>query len=89
MTVLTFPTSPVSGENYTGPNNVLYTYDGVKWVVTTTTITSTTVTNLVEDKSGELLSNGPHNGITVNYNNSTNELTLSIDVDGGTASSTY
>ena len=29
---LNFPNSPVNGQEYTGPNNLVYRYDGEKWV---------------------------------------------------------
>jgi hypothetical protein len=32
MTTLTFPSSPTSGQKYTGPNGVVYTYTNGKWV---------------------------------------------------------
>jgi hypothetical protein len=89
MTVLTFPSNPVEGDTYPAPNGVLYTFDGVKWVVTTTTVTSSAVTNFVQDSTASMIANGVHNGLIVGYNNNTNELTLSLDIDGGEASTNF
>lgn len=89
MTVLTFPSNPVTGDTYSAPNGVLYTFDGVKWVVTTTTVTNSTVTNFVQDSSATLLTNSIHDGIIVDYNTNTNELTLTLDIDGGGASTNF
>jgi hypothetical protein len=89
MTVLTFPSNPVEGDTYSAPSGVLYTFDGIKWIVTTTTTTNTAVTNFVQDSTASMIANGAHNGLIVDYNNNTNELTLSLDIDGGEASTTF
>jgi hypothetical protein len=56
--VLNFPTLNLQvGDTYNGPNGVLYTYDGVKWVGSTN-VTSTIVNgnNVIQvDQSGDLV----------------------------------
>ena len=89
MTALTFPSSPESGDTYSAPNGILYTYDGVKWVATTTTITSETVTDFIRDNSATMIMDGTHNGVLVSYDSQLNELNLTIEIDGGTAATTY
>ena len=34
MATLDFPSSPINGQQYTGPNGAVYTYDGTAWTVT-------------------------------------------------------
>lgn len=89
MTVLTFPSSPDAGDTYSAPNGTLYTYDGVKWVVTTTTVTNSAVTNFVQDSTAAMIANGTHNGVVVEYDSNSNELTLTLDIDGGNASTSF
>ena len=82
MTALAFPSSPQSGATYTGPNGTLYTYDGTKWVVTTTTITSDAVTNFIQDTAAVILTNTQSSGISFSYDTSSNQ--LSANVSSGT-----
>lgn len=89
MTALTFPRNPLDGDTYSGTNGILYTYDGVKWVVTSSNNMGSSVTNFVQDSSASILANGTHNGIIVNYNTNTNELNLTLDIDGGIASTNF
>jgi len=50
MTVLTFPTNPTLGQQYAAPNGIQYVFDGVKWVVETTSSSSAAVTNSTQDR---------------------------------------
>lgn len=50
--MLSFPSSPRSGQSYAAPNGQIYVYDGVKWIGTSVSSgggTTTTVTNNVEN----------------------------------------
>ena len=83
MTVLIFPSNPQNGDTYTAPNGTLYTYDGVKWVVTTTTITAEQSINFVQDAVAPIFTNIQGNGISFTYDSATN--VLSATVSGGGA----
>ena len=83
MTVLTFPSNPQTGDTYSAPNGILYTFDGIKWVVTTTTVTSATVTNLLQDSVAPIFENIVSDGINFTYDAQTN--ILSATVTGGGA----
>jgi hypothetical protein len=89
MTVLTFPTNPQSGQQYDAPNQIQYVYDGVKWTVLTVASTSAAVTDAVQDRVAPLFVNGVHNGISATYNTVSNQLSLTLSIDGGTASTTF
>lgn len=89
MTTLTFPSSPTLGQPYDAPNGVQYVYDGVKWIVETTTSSSAAVTNSIQDRVAPLFVNGVHEGINVTYNTSSNQLSLVLEIDGGNASTTF
>ncbi len=91
MTVLTFPSNPILGQRYnaTSINGLQYVYDGVKWVVETIASSSDAVTNSVQDRVAPLFVNGEHHGISVTYNSTSNELSLTVDVDGGNATTAY
>lgn len=81
MTALTFPSNPQQGDIYQAPNNLQYYFDGVKWVVQTTTTTSQDITNFVQDAVAPVFTNIQGNGITFSYDSNTN--TLTADVTGG------
>jgi hypothetical protein len=89
MTVLTFPTNPTLGQVYDAPNQIQYVFDGVKWTVETIASTSLAVTNSVQDRIAPLFVNGVHNGISATYNTVSNQLSLTLSIDGGTASTTF
>lgn len=89
MTALAFPSSPTLGQRYDAPNGLQYVYDGVKWIVETTTSTSEAVTNSTQDRVAPMFVNGDNSGITFTYNSNTNTMTTNIIIDGGTASSTF
>lgn len=89
MTVLTFPSSPTLGQSYNAPNGLQYVYDGVKWVVETVTSSSEAVTNSIQDRVAPLFVDGVHEGINVTYNVTSNQLSLSLDIDGGIASTNF
>lgn len=82
MTVLTFPSSPTVGQVYNADNGVRYVYDGVKWVVETTTSTSEAVTNSTQDRVAPMFVDGDHNGISFTYNAATNALTATVTSSG-------
>ena len=78
MTVLTFPSNPQSGDTYSAPNGVLYTYDGVKWIAQTTTTTSQEITNFYQDSIAPLFTNIVSDNITFTYDEGTNVLSASV-----------
>lgn len=78
MTVLTFPSSPTSGQQYDAPNGIQYVFDGVKWVVETVTNTSEAISNSVQDRVAPMFVNGESNGITFEYDSVTNTFTSTI-----------
>jgi hypothetical protein len=83
MTVLTFPSNPVNGQVYNAPTGVRYVYDGVKWVVETTTSTSEAVTNSTQDRVAPMFVNGNNQGITFTYNAATNVLSADVTAVNG------
>jgi len=83
MTVLTFPTNPINGQLYNAPNGIRYVYDGVKWIVETTTSTSAAVTNSVQDRVAPMFVNGDNQGITFTYNAATNVLSADVTAVNG------
>jgi hypothetical protein len=89
MTVLTFPSSPILGQTYNAPNGLQYVYDGVKWGVESITSSSEAVTNLIQDRVAPLFVDGIHNGISVTYNITSNQLSMSLDIDGGNAETIF
>ncbi len=69
--MLSFPSSPRSGQSYAAPNGQIYVYDGVKWIGTnvsgggggTTTVTNNienpfTFSVAADDSSQKEISNG-------------------------------
>jgi hypothetical protein len=89
MTVLTFPSSPTPGQLYNAPNGLQYIYDSVKWVVQAVTTPSAEVTNSIQDRVAPLFVDGVHNGISVTYNTTNNQLSLALEIDGGNALATF
>jgi hypothetical protein len=83
MTVLTFPSNPTLGQIYNAPTGVRYVYDGVKWVVETTTSTSEAVTNLTQDRVAPMFVDGDNTGITFTYNAGTNVLSATVTAVNG------
>lgn len=83
MTVLTFPSSPIIGQQYNAPNEIQYVFDGVKWIVETVASTSAAVTNAVQDRVAPMFVNGPNTGITFAYNAATNVMNASITALNG------
>jgi len=82
MTVLTFPSNPTNGQLYNAPNGIRYAYDGVKWIVETTTSTSEAVSNSTQDRVAPMFVDGDHNGISFTYNAATNALTATVTSSG-------
>ncbi len=89
MTVLTFPSSPILGQIYDAPNGLQYVYDGVKWIVETVASSSNAVTNSIQDRVAPLFVDGTHNGISVTYHTTNNQLSLALDIDGGDAGTEF
>jgi len=87
MTVLTFPTNPILGQQYAAPNGIQYVFDGVKWIVETTSSSSAAVTNSVQDRVAPMFVTGDHTGITFTYNAATN--VMSAEVAGSTFNGDY
>lgn len=83
MTVLTFPSSPTLGQTYDAPNGLQYVYDGVKWVVETTSSTSEAVTNSTQDRVAPMFVDGDNTGITFAYNAETNTISASVTAVNG------
>jgi hypothetical protein len=83
MTVLTFPSNPTNGQLYNAPNGIRYVYDGVKWVVETTTSTSEAVTNSTQDRVAPMFVDGDHEGISFTYNADTNVFSANVTAVNG------
>lgn len=83
MTVLTFPSNPIEGQVYNAPNGIRYVYDGVKWVVETTTSTSEAVTNSTQDRVAPMFVNGDNQGITFTYDAATNTMSAEVTAVNG------
>lgn len=51
----------------------------------------TSLTELAQDYAAEMFVNGNHEGVTVDYNDTTNKLNIIVeqDLDGGSASAVY
>ena len=78
MTVLTFPSNPINGQQYAAPNGIQYVFDGVKWIVETTSSSSAAVTNSVQDRVAPMFVTGPHTGINFTYNAGTNVISANV-----------
>jgi len=78
MTVLTFPTNPINGQRYSAPNGIQYVYDGVKWVVETTSSSGEAITNAMQDRVAPMFVDGDNTGITFTYNATTNVMSASV-----------
>ena len=83
MTVLTFPSSPILGQVYNAPNGLRYVYDGVKWVVETTSSSSEAVTNSTQDRIAPMFVDGDNTGITFSYNAATNVMSAEVTAVNG------
>lgn len=51
MAAFSFPSNPTVGQTYTGPNNIVYTWDGVKWKANTQFTVVTTPPQFDNDTS--------------------------------------
>jgi hypothetical protein len=78
MTVLTFPSNPTNGQRYAAPNGIQYVFDGVKWIVETTTSSSEAVSNSTQDRVAPMFVNGDNTGITFSYNATTNVMSAEV-----------
>lgn len=85
MTVLTFPSNPTVGQQYDAPNGIQYVYDGVKWIVETTSSSSAAITDSTQDRVAPMFVSGTHEGITFTYDAGTN--TMSAEVTAVTGNS--
>lgn len=83
MTVLTFPSNPIIGQQYSAPNGIQYVFDGVKWIVETTSSSSEAVSNSTQDRVAPMFVDGPHEGITFTYNETTNTMTAEVTAVNG------
>ena len=83
MTVLTFPTNPTLGQQYAAPNGIQYVFDGVKWIVETTSSSSAAVTNSTQDRVAPMFVDGTHDGITFSYNAATNVMSAEVTAVNG------
>lgn len=83
MTTLNFPTNPTIGTTYSAPNGIIYVYDGTKWNVQGTTITSAESINFVQDSVAPLFENIQGSGISFSYDADTNVLTANVTGGGG------
>ena len=83
MTVLTFPSNPTVGQQYAAPNGIQYVFDGVKWIVETTSSSSAAVTNSTQDRVAPMFVDGDHTGITFTYNAATNVISADVTAVNG------
>lgn len=83
MTVLTFPSNPIEGQQYAAPNGIQYVFDGVKWIVETTSSSSSAVTNSTQDRVAPMFVDGTHSGITFAYNAETNVMSAEVTAVNG------
>ncbi len=47
------------------------------------------LTELAQDYAAAMIVNGSHSGVVTNYNDENNTLNLTINIDGGNASTTF
>ena len=78
MTVLTFPSNPTVGQQYAAPNGIQYVFDGVKWIVETTSSSSEAVSNSTQDRVAPMFVDGDNTGITFSYNAATNTMSAEV-----------
>ena len=83
MTVLTFPSNPIVGQQYAAPNGVQYVYDGVKWIVETISSSSEAVSNSTQDRVAPLFVDGNNTGITFTYDEETNTMSAEVTAVNG------
>ena len=83
MTVLTFPSNPTNGQRYAAPNGIQYVFDGVKWIVETTTSSSAAITNSTQDRVAPMFVDGDNTGITFTYNAETNVISAEVTAVNG------
>jgi len=82
MTALSFPTSPNNGAIYEAPNNTVYIFDGQKWNVQGTTVTTAASVNFIQDTIAPLFTGIQGTGISFTYNSQTNSLSATVSGDG-------
>ena len=83
MTVLTFPSNPTNGQQYAAPNGIQYVFDGVKWIVETTSSSSEAVSNSTQDRVAPMFVDGDNTGITFSYNAATNVMSAEVTAVNG------
>jgi len=49
----------------------------------------TQLTEIAQDYAAAMVTNGIHNGVTVNYDDTANKLNFTVNIDGGDASSSF
>ena len=47
------------------------------------------LTELAQDYAAEMITNGTHSGVSVNYDDTNNKLNFTVNIDGGNASTTF
>lgn len=83
MTVLTFPSNPTNGQRYAAPNGIQYVFDGVKWIVESSSNTSEAISNSTQDRVAPLFVEGNNTGITFTYNAETNRMSAAVTAVNG------
>ena len=78
MTVLTFPSNPTNGQRYAAPNGIQYVFDGVKWIVESSSNTSEAISNSTQDRVAPMFVDGDNTGITFTYDAETNTMSAEV-----------
>ena len=82
MTALNFPSNPDTGQVYSAPNGTIYIFDGTKWDVQGTTVTSEASINFVQDSVATLFTNMSGDGISFSYDDQTNTMSATLTATG-------
>ena len=53
------------------------------------TLSVSSLTELAQDYAAAMLTGGTHSGVSVEYNDSTNKLNITVTIDGGNASTEF
>ena len=83
MTVLTFPSNPTNGQRYAAPNGIQYVFDGVKWIVESSSNTSEAISNSTQDRVAPMFVDGDNTGITFTYDAETNTMSAAVTALNG------
>lgn len=63
--------------------------DNFNELYTLTGGTAGQLTEIAQDYAAAMVTNGDHNGVSVNYDDDNNKLNFTVNIDGGNASSTF